>query len=215
MADYIVDRPGGGRMYLQSNEEMDLWESLERDYKEQYTLRKVNDLTGLGSLLAQQITLYRAQTALSGRLPELDDEDLPTGKYVMRPLKPAEIRLYQGTIQETQKEIRAIEKDLGIDKKSREMAADETLRGWLVDMKRRAHDYGLHVSKRVTAYEEFAMELRWRVRLNLNGDAEDKNYEECTDAKIIAWARTQLAELEQRDVDFAKDQGALIVGSTT
>lgn len=213
MSDYRVDRPGGGFIYLQSDEEMDLWETLERDYKEQYSLRKVNDLTNLGSLLVQQINLYRAQTALSGRLPELDEEELPTGRHIMKRLKPAEIRLYQETITDTQKEIRAIEREMGIDKKSREQAADETLRGWLSAMKARAHRYGLHVSNRVTAYEQFCMELRWRVRLNASGDAEDKNYEKCTSDEIVTWAREELAKLEAQDVAFAQDEGALVVGS--
>lgn len=213
MSDYRVDRPGGGFIYLQSDEEVDLWETLERDYKEQYSLRKVNDLTNLGSLLVQQINLYRAQTALSGRLPELDEEELPTGRHVMKRLKPAEVKSYQETITNTQKEIRAIEREMGIDKKSREQAADETLRGWLTAMKARAHRYGLHVAARTTAYEQFCMELRWRVRLNAIGDAEDKNYERCTAEQIVEWAKGELAALEGRDVEFAKDEGALVVGS--
>jgi hypothetical protein len=80
-------------------------------------------------------------------------------------------------------------------------------------MKARAHRYGLHVSKRVTAYEEFVMELRWRVRLNENGDAEDKHYEDCDDAGIIKWARAQLAELEEADKKFASEEGALVIGN--
>ena len=214
--DYAVDLPGGGgQIHLQSLEEVDRWQTLAAAYQDQYKLVKINDLTNLGTLLVQHINLYRAQQALSGRLPEIDDDDLPTGRYVMRPLKPTEVRAYQDQINTASKEVREIEKAMQIDKRSRDNAGDETLRGWLVTMKARAHRYGLHVSKRVTAYEEFVMELRWRVRLNETGDAEDKHYEDCDDAGIIRWARRQLAELEKTDQEFAKEEGALVVGNAT
>jgi hypothetical protein len=87
------------------------------------------------------------------------------------------------------------------------------MKSWLAAMKARPHRYGLHVSGRVKAYEEFVMELRWRLRLNEIGDAEDKNYESVSDAEIVKWCREQLAELEKADQQFAKDEGALILGS--
>lgn len=204
---------GGGEIPLQSAAELDRWTTLEVAYREQYELRKINDLTNLGTLLVQHINLYRAQLALSGRVPEIDDDGLPTGRYTQKVLKPAEVKSYQTQITDASKEIREIEKTMGIDKKSRDSAGEENNRQWLTRMKARAHRYGLHVSKRVTAYEEFAMELRWRLRLNEVGDAEDKHYEDCSDEGIIKWARAQLAELEEIDRKFAQDEGALVVGS--
>jgi hypothetical protein len=212
--DFRVDLPGGGGgISLQSTEEVDRWQVLALAYTDQYDLRKINDQTNLGTLLVQHVNLYRAQQALSGRVPELDDEDLPTGRYVSRVLKPVEIKAYQEQINTVSKEIREIEKTMGIDKKSRDAAGDESLKSWLLGMKARAHRYGLHVSKRVTAYEEFAMELRWRLRLNEVGDAEDKHYEDVDDAGVIKWAREQLAELEEADKKFAAEEGALVLGT--
>jgi hypothetical protein len=211
---YIVELPGGGgTLPLQSAEECDRWTTLQTRYQEEYELRKINDLTNLSTLLVQQINLYRAQMGLSGRVPEVDEDDLPTGRYKQRVLKPAEIKSYQEQITGASKEIREIEKTMGIDKNSREKAGTENNRAWLTAMKARAHRYGLHVSKRVTKYEEFVMELRWRVRLNEIGDAEDRNYESVDDAGVIRWIRAELAALEQADRDFAKEEGALVVGS--
>lgn len=211
--DLEVEFPGGGPFHLQSREEADRWTTLSARYQDEYSLRKVNDLTNLGTLLVQHINLYRAQLALSGRVAEVDEEALPTGRYQMKVLKPAEIKAYQEQVTNASKEIREIEKAMGIDKKSREAAGDESLRGWLTAMKARSHRYGLHVSRRLTAYEEFVMELRWRMRLNQNGDAEDKHYEDCTDEGVIKWAREQLEELERKDREFAHEEGALVVGS--
>lgn len=212
--DYRVELPGGGGgITLQSREEVDRWTVLETAYRDQYDLRKINDLTNLGTLLVQHVNLYRAQQAITGRVPELDDEELPTGRYLSRMLKPAELRAHQDVINTTSKEIREIEKTMGIDKASRDKAGDESLKSWLTGMKARAHRYGLHVSKRVTAYETFAMELRWRLRLNEVGDAEDKQYESAGDTDIIKWCREQLAELEEVDRKFAEEEGALVLGN--
>lgn len=212
--EHLVELPGGGaHIPLQSTEEVDRWQSLSVQYQEQYQLRKVNDLTNLGTLLVQHINLYRAQLALSGRIPEIDDDDLPTGRYIMKALKPAEIRSHQESITTASKEIREIEKTMGIDKKSREAAGDETLRGWLVTMKERAHRYGLHVNHRVKALEEFRGELSWRVRLNEVGDAEDRHYEDVDDAGIVKWVREQLVALDEIDKKFATEEGALVNGT--
>lgn len=211
--DYSVELPGGGaHIPLQSSEEVDRWSTLEAAYRDQYSLGKINDLTNLGTLLVQQINLYRAQLGLSGRVPRTDEDGLATGDYEQRVLRTAEIRNYQDQITNASKEIREIERAMGIDKKSRDQAGDESLKSWLVQMKARAHRYGLHVSKRVHAYEEFCMELRWRLRLNEVGDAEDKHYEECSADQIATWARQRLAELEQADREFAQEEGALVLG---
>lgn len=212
--DFRIPLPGGGGgITLQSAEEVDRWQVLEAAYKDQYDLRKINDLTNLGTLLVQHVNLYRAQQALSGRVPEIDEDELATGRYVSKVLKPMEIKAYQEQINTVSKEIREIEKTMGIDKKSRDAAGDESLRSYLLSMKARAHRYGLHVSKRVTAYEEFVMELRWRLRLNENGDAEDKQYEGVDDAGLIQWARQHLAVLEEADRKFAGEEGALVLGA--
>lgn len=215
--EFTVELPGGGApLPLRSREEVDRWQTLEAAYVEQYDLRRINDQTNLGMLLVQQINLYRAQLGLTGRVPELDQEELPTGRMVTRQLKPAEAKAFQEQMTNASKEIRAIEQTMGIDKKSRDQAGDETLRSWQSRMKARAHRYGLHVNKRVHAYEQFCMELRWRLRLNVNGDAEDKHYEDCTEEGIIKWARAELEELERRDKEFAQSEGnALVVGSTS
>lgn len=211
--DFTVHMPGGGgEMWLANAAEVDRWQTLETQYREQYDLRKVNDLTNLGTLLVQQINLYRAQLALSGRIPETDEDGLPTGRQVSKVLKPAEVKSHQESVTAASKEIREIEKAMGIDKKSRDQAGDESLRSWLITMKERAHRMGLHVSKRTRAYEEFAMELRWRVRLNEIGDSEDKAYEDCSDEGVVKWAREQLATLEQHDKEFATEEGALVLG---
>jgi hypothetical protein len=213
--DFKVEMPGGGGyLHLQSNEECDRFNTLSQQYQQQYSLRKVNDLTNLSTLLVQHVNLYRAQQAMTGRQPAVDDDGLPTGKYEMRQLKPAEIRAFQGQITDASKEIRTIETTMGVDRKSRDAQGDESVQAWLTAMKAKAVRYGLHVSTRVKKYEEFAMELRWRIRLEQNGDAEDKHYEQCSPEEIVKWARVELEKLEKVDRDFANEEGKIAIGST-
>jgi LAGLIDADG-like domain len=132
MSDYRVELPGGGGgITLQSAEERDRWQTLENAYRDQYDLRKINDLTNLTTLLVQQINLYRSQQALAGRVPEIDEEGLPTGAYVMRRLAASELKAYQEQVTTASREIREIERTMGIDRKAQPLDAKVlTPGGW-------------------------------------------------------------------------------------
>lgn len=95
---------------------------------------------------------------------------------------------------------------------TREAGGQHTVASYVEELKRAAHQYGIHVSKRVKLYEKFVMELRWRLRLLENGDAEDRAYHGISEDKIIAWCREQLESLEDADKKFASDKGRLWVG---
>jgi hypothetical protein len=211
--EYVVELPGGGTIHLQSEEEVDRWTTLSESYQRDYKLTKINDLTQLGSLLQQHISMYRAQVGLSGMRQEYDEEGLPTGKWIKdEDRKPADDKRDQEAMNSASKEIREIEKAMGIDAKSRSQTGDETVRDYVTRLKQAGYDYGIHISERVLAFENFTMELRWRLRLEQNGDAEDKAYEDCTPDGICKWARDELAALETVDREFAHDKGKLVLG---
>lgn len=211
--EYVVELPGGGTIHLQSEEEVDRWNTLSESYQRDYKLTKINDLTQLGSLLQQHIVMYRAQVGLSGMMQEFDDESLPTGKWVKdEDRKPADDKRDQEAMNNASKEIREIEKAMGIDAKSRSQTGDETVRDYVTRLKQAGYEYGIHISERVLAFENFVMELRWRARLEQNGDAEDKAYEDCTPEGILKWVREELGALEAKDRDFAHTKGKLVLG---
>jgi hypothetical protein len=213
-----VELPGGGTIHLQTEDEVERWRQLSERYRKDYRLSKVNDLTMLDTLLIHQVTLYRAQRAMSGMEPEFEDDPttsgvrVPTGRYVKTEIKSASLRQYQDTINTASKEIREIEKAMGIDKKSRDQQGNETVAEWITRLKAVGHEYGIHIANRVKAYEEFAMNLRWRVRLEQNGDAEDRAHHDCTPEGIIKWAREELEKLEEIDRRFAHEKGKLAIG---
>lgn len=217
MQELEVELPGGGQIQLQTEAEVERWTSLSERYRKDYRLSKVNDLTMLDTLLIHQVTLYRAQRAISGMEPEFEPDsvtgiEVPTGRYVKRELKAAERREHQDTITSASKEIREIEKAMGIDKKSRDQQGNETVAEYIARLKAVGHEYGIHIANRVKAYEEFVMNLRWRLRLEQVGDAEDRAYHDCTPEGILKWAREELEKLEKVDQKFAHEKGKLAIG---
>src|SRR5438445_13778855 len=108
---YPVDAPGGlGQLYLQSPEEVNLWETSRDRYIEDYHLAKTNDLVLLGAILSQQIVMFRAQRKLNGMEPEVDGAGVPTGRYVMVQSDADEIGSALTQLTKATDQIRVVEK---------------------------------------------------------------------------------------------------------
>jgi hypothetical protein len=209
---FEVDLPAGGKLYVQSVEEVELWNTSFEKYVEDYHLSKQNDLVLLGALLQQQILLFRSQRAINGMVPQLDAQNRPTGVYIMKDVEPDEIASLMKALTGASDQIQKIEKSLGIDKVSRESGGQFTVADYVSTLKKAARMRGIHISRRVLAYEEVINQCRWRIRLLRNGDAEDRAYHDITPEKIIDWLESQLKELEGVDQKFAKEFGKLFVG---
>lgn len=207
-----VEPPGGGKLLLKNEEEVAYYNEMAKAYLEDYRLGRASEKLLLGALLAQAIAIYRAQIQLVGLVEIRDNSGVPMGEYKEVVLSGADRSSLQKQIGEATKEIREIEKQLGIDKKSRDQGGAETTADYIIMLKRAGHRYGVHINRRVKLYEEFAMQLRWRLRLLRNGDDEDKRYHDISPEKICAWSENILKQLENFDKKFAKDQSRLFAG---
>jgi hypothetical protein len=210
--NWEVTLPAGGILHLQSAEEVELFENSHRKYIEDYHLTKQNDLHLLGIILQQQILAFRAQRKLNGMEAEVDASNVPTGRYVRAEIDSDEYRAYSELLLKASGEIQKIEKALGIDKVSREAGGAVSIEHYLRTLKKAAHERGIHISKRVLAYEAFVNDLRTRLRILRNADAEDRAYHDITPEKILEWADGQLSELESVDKQFAREKGKIYVG---
>src|SRR5215831_15805230 len=114
-----VGLPAGGVLHLQTADEVVFWNESLAKYSEEYALMKQNDLVTLGLLLQQQIIIYRCQMNVNGMEPELDENDVPTGRYRRVEINAEEQSSYQQTMMRASAEMRALEKQLGIDKATR------------------------------------------------------------------------------------------------
>jgi hypothetical protein len=212
ITDFKVDLPAGGFLHLQTADEVDMWTRAQDRYMEDYVLVKHNDLVTLGALLQQGVIIFRCQTAINGMEPETDANGVPTGNYRRVELDGADLAAYQKTLTEAAKEMRALEKQLGIDKATREAGGAHTVDAYLKTVKRAAHVRGIHISQRTLAYERFVNELRWRLRMLYQGDAEDRHYHGITPKSVLDWERKECERLEQIDTDFAREKGKVFIG---
>lgn len=209
---FQVSLPAGGIMYLQSPEEVDLWEKSADRYIEDYHLTKTNDLVLLGAILQQQVILFRAQRKMNGMEPEVDAAGVPTGRYKMVQPESDEVQGLTKILNTATGEIRSIEKALGIDKVTRESGGQVSVSNYLKTLKKAAHERGIHISKRFLAYEEFANQFRTMLRMYRNLDAEDRAYHNLTEDGLLKWASDELAKLEEIDKKFAHEKGKLYAG---
>lgn len=209
---YEVNRPGGGKLILVSQDEVEVWEELRDKYIRDYALTKANDLALLGTILSQHLVIFRAEQRLNGMEPELDHGGVPTGRYKHQPPKDSDITSAHKAINSASKEIRELESSLGVDKKTREAGGQHTVTDYVTRLKKAAHQMGVHISKRTLAYEEFNMELKWKIRLWENGDEEDRQYHDLTPEKILEWAGRELAKLEEVDKKYANEKGKVFIG---
>jgi hypothetical protein len=212
IVDYSVELPAGGKMHLQTPDEVALWEGAAERYKQDYTFSKMNDLFTLGSLLQQQVILFRCQTQINGMEPELDAGGVPTGSYRAVDLDANQMDKFQRQMISASSEMRALEKQLGIDKLTRESGGTHTVDNYLKEVKRAAHQRGIHISKRTLEYERVINDLRVRVRLLLNGDAEDRRYHNISPRTIIMWLKDECDKLEDVDRKFNREKGSLFTG---
>jgi hypothetical protein len=188
---FEVELPGGGTLELKDADEVQLWNTTGDKYVRDYAITKQNDLVLLGAILSQNLAMYRAQRDL---------------------IDPKKAGPAQNIIIKAASEIRELEKALGIDKKTREQGGQHTVANYLTLLKKAAHEKGIHIAERTEAFEDFAMELRWRIRLLRNGDEEDRRFHGVSEREICDWAEQKLAELEEVDKKWAHQKGRVFVG---
>lgn len=186
-----VKLPGGGTLDLQTPAEVVMWNEASKRYVADYRLTKANDLILLGAILSQILSLYRAQRDMAD------------------PKKGAAAQL---VVAKAAEEIRKGEKALGIDKATRERGGQHTIADYLTRLKKAGFEKGVHISERTKSYEAFTMELRWKLRLLRNGDTEDRAYHGLTERSLLEWAEAELAKLEEKDKEWAKEKAAVWVG---
>lgn len=189
---FVVKLPAGGTLTLGDADEVALWNEVRDRYIDDYGLVKSNDLMLLGAILSQVVAMYRAQRNMND---------------------PKKAAAAAGQIGKCSEQIRDLEKSLGIDKKTREAGGQHTVVDYVTKLKRAAHAKGIHIAERTKAYEAVLMEARWKIRLLRNGDAEDRRHHNLTDRSVIDWLEGELQKLEGEDQAWAKEKGAVFIGT--
>src|SRR5436190_18250080 len=204
-----VELPVGGKLQLQSPEEVALWNKAKDRYINDYHLQNVNDLNLLGAILQQLITQFRSTMSLNGMVPELDNSNVPTGKYKSLTLDADETAKHNKILNTATGEIRTLEKALGIDKVSREAGGQVSVANFLRTLKAAAHERGIHITQRTLWVEGFINELSTMLRMYNNLDAEDRAYHDLTPDRLLDWCKEKVDEFHALDQQWHRDTGKL------
>lgn len=210
--NFEVDLPGGGKVHLQTMDEVDLWEESRDRYLHDYRLTQQSDRLSVGTALLLHLEIFRAQQKLNGMVAELDPNNIPTGRYVKETVSGQDRSAALNVIIKSQGEIREIEKALGIDKRTRDQGGQYDVASYVQAMKAGAREFAIHLSKRYKAYEATVMAARTKLRMLENLDAEDLAIENLSPETFCDWMRGELAKLEEADKKFAHEKGRMIVG---
>jgi hypothetical protein len=209
---FEVELPALGTVFLQSAEEVDLWQQSAQRYKEDYLLQKTNDLVLLGIILQNQIEAFRAQRLLNGMMPQLDNAGVPTGAYIQATLDADERDKALRRLTSASDQIQKIEKALGIDKVTRESGGQVSVSNYITTLKKAGHQRGIHITEQFKRTEKFRFELSTMLRMLDNLDIEDRNYHGITVESVLQYCRDAIKELEAVDKEFAHENGKLYVG---
>jgi len=202
--------PGGGVITLTNPQEITYFEQMVKRYSKEYSFTKPNDLVRLSQLLTLELTAFRMTQRMMGQVPAFDNQGMSTGQFII--ISDEEITSITDRLPKVQLEIRNLEKALKIDKTAREGDGSHDIANYFETLKRAANEYGVHLSKRYAAYDNFANELRWKIRILRNHDEEDRQYHKISEGTIIKYIEDELFRLEDVDTKFSKEKQSLWVG---
>lgn len=209
--NFEVELPAGGKLHLQTIEEVELWEVSRDRYLHDYRLTAQSDRLQIGNALILHLEQFRAQQRINGMQPELRN-GVPTGRYVSTPIKAQDRSAALSTLIKTGEEIRDIEKSLGIDKRTRDQGGQYDVAAYVDTLKRAGRQYAVHLSRRYQKYEEVFRDLEVQVQMLDNLDQEDRQEHQVTPEAVLSGLRRAIAEVRDADVRYANEKGKLFLG---
>ncbi len=211
---FTIELPGGGTFPALSQDEVDLAAHVEKSYVDEFNISKSADLGHIAAIIVQRILIHRAHLELSGFEPVLDALGKPTGELKRSEKKRSakDLSDLQKTVNEAQKEIRSIEKSLGVDKATREKGGADTVADYIRNVKAAARAKGIRLNERLVAYDDLFNQIDVKTRLLENADDEDLRLEDLSPEKFIRWLRSEVVQIQKAEQDWCKDKFAVYVG---
>lgn len=207
IGQYPVTLPGGGTIILGTPAEEDYLKEQISRLQAEYGFTKPNDLSRLSQLAVSELEAWRLMQRMSGRIPRYDGNGRLCGYTEIEFSERSEI---PDMLTKLQKEIRYLETALKIDRKTREGDGDGDIREYMGGLKAAAIHYGVHLSERYKAYDNFVNEMRWRLRVLENPDKDDRKYHQLEKpGDLVKWAKDELDKLHEVDKEFAANKQSL------
>lgn len=210
--NFEVELPGGGKLNLQTLEEVEAFEDSRDQYLSDYKLTNQSDRLAVNAMLILHMEAFRAAQRLNGMEAEVDANGIPTGRYKKVEVKGQDRAAALSILIKTRESIADTEKSLGIDKRTRDQGGQFDVSTYIGGAKQGAREYGVHLSKRYIAYVGFVMALRTQLRMLRQLDAEDLAEMRLSADSLLEWEWNELMALEAVDQKFAHEKGRLIAG---
>jgi hypothetical protein len=211
-SNFEVDLPGGGKLPLQTIDEVDVFEESRDRYLHDYAIKNQSDRLAVNHMLILTLEAFRASQRINGMEPELDPSGVPTGRYKTAKVSGQERAASLNVLIKTRESIADTEKSLGIDKRTRDQGGQYDVATYIEGAKKGAREFGIHLSKRYVAYVTFVKALRTQMRMLRNLDGEDLAEMRMSPETVLEWAWNELDKLDEADKKFAHEKGRLIVG---
>lgn len=210
--NFEVELPGGGKLHLQTLDEVEAFEESRDRYLSDYKLTNQSDRLAVNTMLTLHMEAFRAAQRLNGMEAEVDANSVPTGRYKKVEVKGQDRASALTVLIKARESVAETEKSLGIDKRTRDQGGQYDIATYIGGAKQAAREYGVHLSKRYMAYVTFVMALRTQHRMLRQLDSEDLAEMRLTPESLLDWIWNELVKLEEVDKKFAHEKGKLIAG---
>jgi hypothetical protein len=185
-----VTTPGGSTIEVLGQMEADFYNRSAKHYRDENEFTNASDVLDLDRLLFYELQVFRMSMWLA-RGTDYDGMDI----------SPTELRR---NLKEVSDQLSKVKTDLGLTKAAREKAQAESVGAYLVELKQRAKEFGVHREKQLGKGLELCKQLFSIVSAYDRADAVEREKLGFRDAEeVLAWIReTMKPEFDEVDDYF-------------
>jgi len=191
--DFSVVSPAGHTLTVLTQSEKDFYEQKAERYQLDNKFQNVSDLGELDRILTMELMVHRWS---QWQITEVDYNGIPV-----------DIANLQRYIENFSKEIRAIKKDLGMDKATRDKDSSSNVADYIHKLGLKAREFGIHRNNQMVQVITDWQELRGKVELSDNSNEAEKREFKCSRDDVWEWMVNDLfPRFEKLDDDFREKQ---------
>lgn len=190
---YTVVSPSGVTLTVLTQEEKDVYETKAARYQQDNKFTNVSDLGELDRILTMELMVHRWS---QWQITEVDYEGIPV-----------DVANLQRYLENFSKEIRAIKKDLGMDKSTRDKDNSSNVADYIHNLGLRAREFGIHRNNQMIQVITDWQELRGLVELSDNSNEAEQREFKCSRDDVWEWMVNDLfPRFDKLDDDFREKQ---------
>lgn len=194
MTPVDVTTPSGKKLRVLGQIEKDFYEDQAKQYLAENDFTNTSDLLDLDRLLFYELIVYRMTWWLGAGV---DYDNFAIDRSGL-----------QRNLKETSEQLSRVKADLGLTKSARDKAQAESVGAYLVELKQRAKEFGVHREKQLTKGITLCKQLFAIVGSFDRADEIERGklgFE--TEAEILAWIRDVMQpEFDEVDAHFRANQ---------